>query len=208
MIRTIRGRAKKVAFICSYSPRKCGIATFTSDLVHNMSLAGGAEFEPLVIAMQSGPELKYEKPVRLKIHKDVRYDYVRAADFINFSAVDIVCVQHEFGLFGGEGGSHLNLLLRRLNKPVITTLHTVLEKPAAEYFNSLVDVCEASAKVIVMNKRGINMLRAVYDVPRDKMELIPHGIPDLPFADSSYWSAPVFGPCVMRVFHTCSPCLE
>ena len=186
MIKTIREKVKKVAFISSYLPRKCGIATFTADLIHNTGLAGGGEFEPLVIAVQSGPELKYEKPVGLKIRKDVRYDYIRAADYINFSDVDIVSVQHEFGLFDGEGGSHLSLLLKRLNKPVIATMHTVLERPSAEYFDSLTDVCEASDKVIVMNKRGIRMLRDIYDVPAHKIELVPHGIPDLPFSDSSY----------------------
>jgi glycosyltransferase involved in cell wall biosynthesis len=186
MIKTIKEKVKKVAFISSYLPRKCGIATFTSDLIHSTGLAGGGEFEPLVIAVQSGPELKYEKPVGLKIRKDVRYDYIRAADYINFSDVDIVSVQHEFGLFGGEGGSHLSLLLKRLNKPVITTLHTVLEKPTTEYFNSLTDVCETSDRVIVMNKRGIRMLRDIYDVPAHKIELVPHGIPNLPFSDSNY----------------------
>lgn len=187
MIRAIRERAKKVAFISSYSPRKCGIATFTSDLINNMGLAGGEEFEPLVIAMQSKSVLEYDKPVRLKIRKDVKYDYTSAADYINFSDVDIVSVQHEFGLFGGDGGSHLSLLLKRLKKPVIATLHTVLERPSAEYFDSLTDVCEASDKVIVMNKRGIKMLQDIYYVPAQKIKLIPHGIPDLPFDDSNYY---------------------
>jgi glycosyltransferase involved in cell wall biosynthesis len=186
MIKTIKEKVKKVAFISSYLPRKCGIATFMADLIHNTGLAGGEEFEPLVIAMHSGPKLKYDKPVRLKICKDVRYDYIRAADYINFSDVDIVSVQHEFGLFGGEGGSHLSLLLKRLNKPVIATLHTVLERPSAEYFDSLTDVCESSDKVIVMNKRGIKMLQDIYYVPAQKIKLIPHGIPNLPFSDSSY----------------------
>jgi glycosyltransferase involved in cell wall biosynthesis len=152
-----------------------------------MGLAGGQEFEPLVIAMQSKSVLEYDKPVRLKIRKDVKYDYTSAADYINFSDVDIVSVQHEFGLFGGDGGSHLSLLLKRLNKPVIATLHTVLEKPSAEYFDSLTDVCKASDKVIVMNKRGIKMLQDIYYVPAQKIKLIPHGIPDLPFDDSNYY---------------------
>ena len=187
MIRAIREMAKKVAFISSYSPRKCGIATFTSDLINSMGLAGGNEFEPLVIAMQSGAELKYDKPVRLKIRKDVKYDYISAADYINFSNIEVVSIQHEFGLFGGEGGSHLSLLLKRLNKPVIATLHTVLQSPPAEYFDSLTDVCEASDKVIVMNKSGIKMLRDIYGIPDSKIKLIPHGIPDLPFADGNYY---------------------
>jgi glycosyltransferase involved in cell wall biosynthesis len=179
--------AKRVVFISSYSPRKCGIATFTSDLIANIELASEGEFEPMVVAMGSGAELEYDEPVKLKIRKDVKYDYIRTADYINFSDVDVVSVQHEFGLFGGEGGSNLSLLLERLNKPVITTLHTVLEKPPMEYFYSLMNVCEASDKVIVMNKRGIKMLQNIYGVPESKIKLIPHGIPDLPFVDTCHY---------------------
>jgi glycosyltransferase involved in cell wall biosynthesis len=179
--------AKRVAFISSYAPRKCGIATFTADLINNMKLAAGREFQPVVIAMQSDGQLRYDEPVKLKIRKDVKYDYVSAADYINDSDVDVVSVQHEFGLFGGPGGSYLSLLLERLNKPVITTLHTVLDKPAAVYFDSLIDVCKASDRVIVMNKRGVKMLRRIYSVPETKIELIPHGIPDLPFADTDFY---------------------
>lgn len=177
---------RKVAFISSYKPRKCGIATFTGDLINSLGMAGGDEFEPVVIAMESGAKLKYDKPVKLRIRKDIKYDYVSAADYINFSGVDAVSIQHEFGLFGGEGGSYLNLLLTRLNKPVITTLHTVLEEPPVEYFNSLIELCEASEKVIVMNRRGVKMLQDIYGIPPGKIRLIPHGIPDLPFADSIY----------------------
>lgn len=179
-------KKKTVAFISSYLPRQCGIATFTSDLISNMRLAGGEEFVPYVFAMQPGTCLEYDKSVKLKIRKEVKYDYVAAANYINFSDVDVVSVQHEFGLFGGDGGSYLGLLLKRLDKPVITTLHTVLERPRRAYLDSLTDVCQRSDKVIVMNKRGIRMLRDIYSVPEWKIELIPHGVPDLPFADSNY----------------------
>jgi len=177
----------KVTFISSYLPRKCGIATFTSDLINNMKLAAGEKFEPQVFAMQSTDELKYHKPIKLTIRKNVKYDYLYAADYINSSAIDVVSVQHEFGLFGGDAGSHLSILLKRLNKPVITTLHTILENPSAEYFDSLTDVCMASDKVIVMNRRGIRMLQDIYDVPEHKIKLIPHGIPDLPFTENGYY---------------------
>lgn len=180
-------KKKTVAFISSYLPRQCGIATFTSDLISNMKLAGGGEFEPYVFAMQPSTCLEYDKSVKLKIRKEVKYDYVAAANYINFSDVDVVSLQHEFGLFGGDGGSYLSLLLKRLDKPVITTLHTVLERPRRAYLDSLTDVCQRSEKVIVMNKRGIRMLRDIYSVPEWKIELIPHGIPDLPFADSNYY---------------------
>ncbi|MHC4396391.1 MAG: glycosyltransferase family 4 protein [Planctomycetota bacterium] len=176
---------KKIAFISSYLPRKCGIATFTSDLINNMKSASDEEFEPQVFAMQSENELQYHKLVNFKIRKNVKHDYVSAADYINSSDIDVVSVQHEFGLFGGVGGSYISVLLKRLNKPVVTTLHTVLEKPSTEYFCSLINVCEASDKIIVMNKRGIRMLQGIYGMPESKVELIPHGIPDLPLAESN-----------------------
>jgi len=185
----LRETAKGVAFVSSYAPRKCGIATFTSDLIANIKLASGGKFDPVIVAMDGEDELEYDESVGLTIHRNVKYDYIRAADYINFSDVDAVSVQHEFGLFGGDGGEYLSLLLERLNKPVITTLHTVIEKPSVEYFYSLVDVCEASDKVIVMNRRGIKMLQNTYGVPESKIELIPHGIPDLPFADSNHYKS-------------------
>jgi hypothetical protein len=181
----MRQLAKRVAFISSCKPRKCGIATFTSDLIANIKLASDGEFEPVIIAVEGKDELEYSESVELRIRRDVTHDYIRAANYINLSDVDVVSVQHEFGLFGGEGGSYLNLLLGRLNKPVVTTLHTVLERPPVGYFYSLMDVCEASDKVVVMNKRGIKMLGNTYGLPKSKMELIPHGIPDNP----DFWPA-------------------
>ncbi len=182
-----KSSARKVAFISSFTPRKCGIATFTSDLINNMSAAAGKDFEPLVVAMQTEDDCRYADPVKFEIRRNVKNDYICAADYINFSHVDLVCLQHEIGIFGGEAGSYLNFLLRRINTPVITTLHTILDEPDSHYHQSMVDVCKASHKVVVMNKRGIKMLGDIYNVPEDKIELIPHGIPDLPFVDSSYY---------------------
>jgi glycosyltransferase involved in cell wall biosynthesis len=186
MIRAITEPTRKIAFISSYTPRKCGIATFTSDLIKNVGRAVPGSFEPAVIAMESQAALQYDEPVKCRIRKDVEDDYLYAADYLNRSDVDVVSVQHEFGLFGGGGGSYLGPLLKRLNKPVITTLHTVLEKPSPEYFDSLIEVCWASERVVVMNKRGLKMLAGVYGVPNRKIRLIPHGIPDLPFCDGDH----------------------
>lgn len=180
-------KKKKVAFISSYLPRQCGIATFTSDLINNTKLAGGEEFEPHVFAMQSATHPEYDNTVKFKISQNVKQDYISAADYINSSDICLVCVQHEFGLFGGDGGSYLGHLLKRLRKPVITTLHTILEESPKAYSDSLTDVCKASDKLIVMNKRGIRILSQIYGVAEEKIELIPHGIPDLPFADSLYY---------------------
>ena len=181
-----KSTAKKVVFISSFSPRKCGIATFTSDLIESTALAAKGEFEPLVVAMRS-EDHKYDDPVKFEIRQNVKSDYICAADYINFSHVDVVSVQHEFGLFGGEAGSYLSLLLNRLKAPVITTLHTVLDDPSPSYYKSLVDICKASYRVITMNERGVSMLRDIYNIPTKKIKLIAHGIPDLPFVDSNYY---------------------
>jgi glycosyltransferase involved in cell wall biosynthesis len=175
----------KVAFVGSYSPRKCGIATFTRDLVANIRLAAGDNVRPEVYAMETDGKLAYTWPVRTIIRKNCRSDYIAAADLLNFSGVDLVCLQYEFGLFDGRSGSFLPMLLRRINKPLVTTVHTVLEKPEQAFFDSMVDVCRASDKIVVMNECGVDLLENVYDVPPHKIELIGHGIPDLPFADTS-----------------------
>ena len=182
----MRLNTRKIAFISSFQPRRCGIATFASDLIGNIQKAGGIEFLPSVIAMQAGYEHEYKEPVEFVVRKDIPADYTDAADYINSGNFDAVSLQHEFGLFGAEGGSNISLLLSRLNIPVTTTLHTVLEKPSSEYFDALVNVCSQSDKVIVMNERGIEMLTNIYGVPRRKIKLIPHGIPDIPFNRSCF----------------------
>ena len=180
------GTAKKVVFISTFPPRKCGIATFTSDLAKNAAAAANGGFEPLVVALKLENQ-KYEAPVKFEIRQNVKSDYICAADYINFSHIDVVSVQHEFGLFGGRAGSYLSFLLNRLKAPIVTTLHTVLDDPGQDYRQSLVDVCNASVRVITMNERGIGMLKDIYGVPARKVKLIAHGIPDLPFVDSNYY---------------------
>ncbi len=181
-----KGARRRVAFISSFPPRQCGIATFTADLTKSTEAAAKGEFEPLVVAMRSGDH-EYNEPVKFEIRQDVRNDYICAAEYINFSHVDAVSVQHEFGLFGGEAGSYLSLLLNRLKSPIITTLHTLLEDPSPAHRKSLTDVCAASYKVVTMNERGVGMLGDIYGISKKKIELIPHGIPDLPFVDSNYY---------------------
>ncbi|MBA7596330.1 D-inositol-3-phosphate glycosyltransferase [subsurface metagenome] len=178
---------KKVVLISSFPPRKCGIATFTSDLIKSTASAAKGEFEPLVVAVRSDNDLRYSDPVKFEIRQNVKSDYICAADYINFSHVDVVSVQHEFGLFGGDAGAYLSLLLNRLKAPIITTLHTVSDDPEPAYRKSLVEVCNASYRVVTMNERGVSMLRDIYDIPGKKVRLIAHGIPDLPFVDSNYY---------------------
>ena len=179
--------SKKVVLISSFPPRKCGIATFTSDLIKSTASAAKGEFEPLVVAVRSDNDLRYSDPVKFEIRQNVKSDYICAANYINFSHVDVVSVQHEFGLFGGDAGAYLGLLLNRLKAPIITTLHTVINDPGPAYRKSLVEVCNASYRVVTMNERGVSMLRDIYDIPGKKVRLIAHGIPDLPFVDSNYY---------------------
>jgi len=177
---------RKVAFISTYPPRKCGIGTFTNDLIKSVSAYAGEEFKPIVVAM-SNDSYEYSEPVEFEIRPSVKNDYLCAAEYLNFSGVDLVCIQHEFGLFGGPAGAYLNLFMHNVKAPIVTVLHTILNEPNPDYYKSMMDVCSASSKLIVMNERGIDMLQEIYRVPQEKITLIPHGLPDLSFVDSSYY---------------------
>lgn len=177
----------RIAFISSYPPRMCGIATFTSHLIKNMTLASNGSFEPVIIAMQSNGSAKYSEVADFVIRKDLRSDYIQAANFINSDNIDMVVLQHEFGLFGGDGGTYISSLLKRINAPIVSTLHTVLERPASELFQSLLEVCDLSGKIIIMNKHGIDMLENIYGASKNKVELIPHGILDVPFGKTEIY---------------------
>ena len=181
------GRQRKIAFISSFPPRRCGIATFTSDLIQNTCRASARGFQPIVVAMQSDSSQQFYEPVECVIRRDVKSDYMEAADFINFCDVEAVSLQHEFGLFGGSAGSYIVPLLRKLNVPVISTLHTILDKPSPEYYKAMIDICDCSGTVIVMNRIGISMLRDIYEVPMKMIKLVPHGIPEVPFGRSEQY---------------------
>jgi len=173
----------KVAFIGSYPPRKCGIATFTQDLREAMVNGSGNQSFP-VIAMSDGAEsYAYPPEVVLEIVEQDMAGYERAADFLNRSDVDVVSVQHEFGIFGGSAGAHLLVLLRALKMPVVTTLHTVLRDPNPEQRRVMEALIKVSARLVVMTERGRRFLREIYDAPAEKIDLIPHGIHDVPFEE-------------------------
>jgi glycosyltransferase involved in cell wall biosynthesis len=174
---------RRVAFIGNSLPRRCGIATFTTDLEQAISNSR-PNVETCIVAMNDhGQTYDYPKSVAFQIKDDVIDDYVRAAAFLNAGEFDVVCLQHEFGIFGGEAGAHILELLSRLRMPVITTLHTVLAKPGAAQRAVMERLVEASTKVVVMANKGREMLRSVYGVPDDKIEVIAHGIPDFPFVE-------------------------
>src|SRR6185437_6841263 len=110
-------------------------------------------------------------------------EYARAADFLNAGNFAVACLQHEFGIFGGEAGGHVMTLLSRLRMPIVTTLHTVLAKPGATQRSIVNRVIGASSRVIVMAEKGRELLQTEYAVPPEKIEVIPHGIPDYPFRE-------------------------
>lgn len=171
----------RVAFIGNSLPRRCGIATFTTDLQQAVSAFRG-DVQTTIVAMNDHANAyDYPSVVRLQIRDDRRDDYVTAAEALNAGRYDVVSLQHEFGIFGGEAGDHLLALLSRLTMPVVTTLHTVLSDPAPAQRRVLERIIDVSSKVVVMAEKGRELLQTVYRTPREKIELIPHGIPDFEF---------------------------
>src|SRR5262245_15271272 len=174
---------RKIAFVGDYLPRKCGIATFTHDL--HASVAGRfPDAECFVVPVNDRPEgYDYPPEVRFEIDEPDLESYLRAADFLNFANTDVVCLQHEYGIYGGPAGSHILGLVRDLRMPVVTTLHTVLKQPDADQRRVLVQLADLSSRVVVMTDRAGAFLREIYGVPEDKVDVIVHGIPDTPFSD-------------------------
>src|ERR1700704_3626948 len=174
---------RRIAVIGNSLPRRCGIATFTTDLERAISNSR-PDLEVSIVAMNDhGQAYDYPVSVVLQIKDDSIEEHVRAAAFLNAGRFDVVCLQHEFGIFGGEAGAHILELLTRLSMPVITTLHTVLAKPTAAQRAVMVRIVEVSSKIVVMANKGRELLRSIYRVPDDKIEIIAHGIPDFPFVE-------------------------
>ncbi|XDD53310.1 glycosyltransferase family 4 protein [Leptospira sp. WS4.C2] len=177
---------KRVAFIGNYSPRQCGIATFTTDLCESIS----EQFpETACIALPVNDiDSGYAYPTRVRFElkeKDIN-SYHRAADFLNINNVDLVSLQFEYGIFGGRAGSHILSLLRDLHMPIVTTLHTILKEPDPDQRNVLEQLISLSDRIVVMSKTGAEILKAVYNIQSDKIDIIAHGIPDVPFVDPSF----------------------
>jgi glycosyltransferase involved in cell wall biosynthesis len=168
------------------SPRRCGIATFTADL-HAALKAGDPDLTISTIALNDpGVHHDYPREVGYEIAQDNLSDYVAAAEHINALNPDIVCLQHEFGIFGGEAGDHLLSLVDRLRAPIVTTLHTVLTDPTADQRRVMDALAQASSRIIVMTEMGRTILARDMGVPANKIVVIPHGIPDMPFLDPAF----------------------
>jgi glycosyltransferase involved in cell wall biosynthesis len=197
----------KIAFVGDHLPRKCGIATFTSDLLGAVA-AAYPHCQCFAVSVNDIPGgYEYPDVVRFEIEEQDLSSYLRAADFLNISNVDIVCLQHEFGIFGGPAGGHILALLRELRMPVVTTLHTVLQKPQPDQLRVMDGLISLSTRLVVMAERGRQMLEQIYHAPPAKIDLILHGIPDVGFVDPTYFKDQfgVEGKVVLLTFGLLSP---
>jgi len=198
---------QRVAFIGNHLPRHCGIATFTHDL-HRAVSTSRQDLETCVVAM-TDPGCTYDYPpaVRYQIREEMIGDYAQAAEFLNDANFDVVSLQHEYGIFGGEAGGNIVDLLTRLDMPVVTTLHTVLAEPTPAQRDVMGRIIDVSANILVMAEKGRELLRSVYDVPARKIEVIPHGIVDFPFLETHQAKAKLgfVGKTVILTFGLLSP---
>jgi len=176
----------RVAFIGNYLPRQCGIATFTTDLCEAIATEYNETTCIAVPVNDTAAGYPYPARVRFELTEKDIDSYRRAADFLNINNVDLVCLQHEYGIFGGRAGSHILALLRELRMPIVTTLHTILREPDPDQKRVLEEVAGLSDRLVTMSQRGVEFLHEIYGVPLEKIDLIPHGIPDVPFVDPSF----------------------
>src|SRR5215471_2975523 len=197
----------RIAFLGNYLPRKCGIATFTTDLCEAMA----AEFPQThsfavpVNDLETGYD--YPPRVRFEIQEADLSSYERAADFLNISNVGAVSLQHEFGIFGGRAGSYVVPLLRALKMPVVTTFHTILRQPNSEQNRVMKEIIGHSTRLVVMTQRGRELLQEAYGAATEKIDVIPHGIADMPFVDPNFYKDKfgVEGKVVLLTFGLLSP---
>jgi glycosyltransferase involved in cell wall biosynthesis len=197
----------RIAIIGNYLPRQCGIATFTTDLCDAISNEYGTE--RLFALPVSDPDSEYDYPerVRFELTEEKLSSYQDAAEFLNFTNVDLVCVQHEYGIFGGAAGSHILDLLRNLSMPIVTTLHTVLREPNPDQYRVMVELWGLSDRLIVMSQHSSQFLQEIFHVPAAKIDVIPHGVPNLAFVDPNFYKDRfgVGGQSVLLTFGLLSP---
>ena len=197
----------RIAVIGNYLPRHCGIATFTTDLCEAIAAEYGTA--RLLALPVSDTEEGYDYPARVRwsLAQDDVASYQEAAEFLNFHNIDMVCLQHEYGIFGGPAGSHILHLLRGLKMPVVTTLHTVLREPDADQLVVMEEIAELSDRLIVMSQLSSQFLQEIFKVPASKIDMVPHGVPDLPFLDPNFYKDRfgVEGKAVLLTFGLLSP---
>jgi glycosyltransferase involved in cell wall biosynthesis len=197
----------RIAVIGNYLPRQCGIATFTTDLC--AAISGEYGTARLLALPVNDTEQGYDYPprVRWSLAQDDARSYQEAAEFLNFNNIDMVCLQHEYGIFGGKAGGHILHLLRGLKMPLVTTLHTVLRDPDPNQLMVMEEIAELSDRLIVMSQLSSQFLQEIFKVPGSKIDMVPHGVPDLPFLDPNFYKDRfgVEGKAVLLTFGLLSP---
>jgi glycosyltransferase involved in cell wall biosynthesis len=174
----MNNRLPQIAYVITYIPKKCGLATYTHHLREAIFHAkGNRPLDPVITMCNPDERTDYREPWMLPLIKQDLDDYRKVAEAINQSSVDLVSLQHEFGIFGGEAGSHIINLLRRVKKPVVTTFHTVFEHPVEPYSDVQKEIARWSDHLLVMNRKGIGYLHDNFGVPLEKITFIPHGTP-------------------------------
>ena len=173
----------KIAYISTYPPRECGIATFNNNLLKAISHdTKSVSPDSFVVAMTDSEDLAtYEYPdeVQYVIRQENQKDYIRAADYINTSLADVCILEHEFGIYGGESGVYILPLIARIKKPLITILHTILKDPSYMQLTIIREIAKYSSRIVVMSQRAVGFLTSIYGIPEEKIKLIEHGVPDL-----------------------------
>lgn len=179
------GRCRRIAFVGTYPPRQCGIATFTGALYRAVKAVDGGPDSFVVALNDLGRQYAYDEEVRFQVSDSKLGSHRRAAEYLNFSGVDVVSLQHEYGIFGGRDGEHVLTLLRALKVPVVTTLHTVLASPSTSQRAVLDEICSLSKRIIVMSAGSAKLLQSVHEVNEDDIDLIHHGIHPLDTTESA-----------------------
>jgi glycosyltransferase involved in cell wall biosynthesis len=197
----------RIAVIGNYLPRQCGIATFTTDLCSAISAEYGTARLMALPVNDTQEGYDYPSRVRWSLDQDSMTSYEEAAEFLNFNNIDMVCLQHEYGIFGGPAGSHILHLLRALKMPLVTTLHTVLREPDPDQLTVMEEIAELSDRLIVMSQLSSQFLQEIFKVPGSKIDMIPHGVPELPFLDPNFHKDHfgVEGKAVLLTFGLLSP---
>lgn len=172
-------RRVRAIYLSTYIPRKCGIATYTKDLTNAVNVLNPYNLAEIMAVTDNGYAYPWE--VKFRIDQQAKADYAAASSYINKSSAEIVCIQHEYGIFGGKDGAMVIDFMKQLKKPIVTTLHTVLDNPSSNQKEILRTICGQSAAVVVMIGTMVDRLVKIYGIAEEKIVVIPHGVPDIPY---------------------------
>lgn len=180
-------RSIRVIYVSSYIPKPCGVATYTKDLTTAINELNPTNLAEILAVTPHGQEYDYPWEVKYRIGENSIEDYVNAAKYINQSGAEIVHLQHEFGLFGGNEGDYIIPFLENIKKPIVVTFHSVLRQPSINQKRIIKRIAALSEAVTVMIYTVGKTLERVYEVPKSKIVVVPHGVPDIPYGDTEYF---------------------